>query len=357
MRQLTFIKPGKFEWHDVAAPKLAADTDAIVKPIAVARCDLDLYIASGFVNYPGPFAFGHEAVAEVVDAGPKANVKPGERVVVPFQLSCGRCDPCRRGYTNTCQAFAPRAAYGLKPTSGTEYGGALAERMYVPFADHMLVRLPPNLDPVAVASAADNVPDGWRAVAAHLKARPGANVLVVGGLAQSVGLYAAGAAVSLGAGRVLYLDDDPVRRAAATKLGATAEPMNLAERRGKTTVATGGSPLALSGSTEQFDITVEACGNADALDFTISSTAPNGVCTSVAIHFGPTPIPLTKMYGKGITFITGRVHARADLPAVLDCCANGHFHPERITSRVVPFTQSIDAMTDAGPKLVFTNDL
>ena len=159
MRQLTFIKPGKFEWHDVAAPKLSADTDAIVRPLAVARCDLDLYIAAGVVPYPGPFAFGHEAVAEVMEAGPKANVTPGDRVVVPFQLSCGRCDNCRRGFTNTCAAFAPRAAYGLKPTSGTEYGGALSERMHVPFADHMLVRLPSGLDPVSVASAADNVAD------------------------------------------------------------------------------------------------------------------------------------------------------------------------------------------------------
>jgi alcohol dehydrogenase len=188
-----------------------------------------------------------------------------------------------------------------------------------------------------------------------LKARPGANVLVVGGLAQSVGLYAAGAAVSLGAGRVLYLDDDPVRRASAMRLGATAEPLNLIERRGKTSIEAGGSPLAMRSGTEQFEITVEACGTADALDFTISSTAPNGVCTSVAIHFGPTPLPLTKMYGKGITFVTGRVHARADLPAVLDLCASGHFHPEQVTSRVVPFLQSVDAMTDPGPKIIFTN--
>jgi alcohol dehydrogenase len=357
MRQLTFIKPGKFEWHDVAAPKLSSDTDAIVRPLAVARCDLDLYIAVGAVPYPGPFAFGHEAVAEVMEAGPKANVKPGDRVVVPFQLSCGRCDSCRRGYTNTCSAFAPRAAYGLKPTSGTEYGGALSERMYVPFADHMLVRLPSGLDPVSVASAADNVPDGWRAVAAHLALRPGANVLVVGGLAQSVGIYAAGVAVSLGAGRVLYLDDDPVRREAAAKLGATAEPTNFSERRGKPAQAAGGSPLALRADQEQFDITVDASGNADALDFTISSTASNGVCTSVAIYFGPTPVPLTKMYGKGITFITGRVHARASLPEVLHLCKHGHFHPELITARVVPFSEAPEAMTDPNPKIVFTTDL
>ncbi len=344
MRQLTFIKPGKFEWHDVPAPTLDADTDAIVRPLAVARCDLDLYIAAGVVPYPGPFAFGHEAVAEVIDAGPKAGVGKGGRVVVPFQLSCGRCATCRRGHPNTCEAYPPRAAYGLKPASGTEFGGALSDLMYVPFADHMLVRLPKGLDPVAVASAADNVPDGWRAVAAHLKARPGANVLIVGGLAQSVGLYAAASAATLGAGRVLYLDDDPVRRAAAQRFGIDVQSLSLAERRERK-------------PPEQFEITVDAGGNPEALDFVISSTAPNGVCTSVAIYFTPTtPVPLLKMYGKGITFITGRVDARAGLPDVLERCADGHFHPEHITSRVVPFAQAAEAMTDSGPKVVFRND-
>jgi threonine dehydrogenase-like Zn-dependent dehydrogenase len=141
-----------------------------------------------------------------------------------------------------------------------EFGGALSDFMHVPFADHMLVRLPEGLDPVAVASAADNIPDGWRAVAPHLKVRPGANVLVVGGMAQSVGLYAAGAAVSLGAGRVLYLDDDATRRAAAERLGATAEPLALAERR-EQAKANRGSMHPAAGGLEQFEITVDASGN------------------------------------------------------------------------------------------------
>ena len=130
-------------------------------------------------------------------------------------------------------------------------------------SEDLLVRLPSGIDPVAVASAADNVPDGWRAVAPHLKERPGANVLVVGGLAQSVGIYAAGSAVACGASRVLYLDDDQVRRAAAARLGATAEPLNLAARRGASK-GEGGSPLALRGGPEQFEITVDAAGNAEA---------------------------------------------------------------------------------------------
>jgi alcohol dehydrogenase len=355
MRQLTYIMPGTFEWQDVAAPKIENARHAIVKPLAVARCDLDLYIATGFAPYPGPFAFGHEAVAEVVDAGDAAKVKPGDRVVVPFQISCGTCVACKRGFTNSCTSVPMRSAFGLKPTCGHEWGGALSDLMLVPFADHMLVKAPASLDPISIASAADNIPDGWRAVAEPLKQFPGANVLVVGGAAQSVGLYAAGAAVALKAGRVLYLDDDAGRRKAAAAMGATAEPLNLAERTAKPKAAPGGSPLArLASASEQFEITVDASGDPAALNFVVASTMPNGICTSVAIYFGETtPMPLLRMYGKGIVFHTGRVQSRPHLPAVLDACAAGHFHPEHVTARVVKFAEAGNAMTDPGAKIVF----
>jgi threonine dehydrogenase-like Zn-dependent dehydrogenase len=355
MLQLTFVKPGNFEWRDVPAPKIENARQAIVRPLAVARCDLDFYIATGFAPYPGPFAFGHEAVAEVVEVGDSANVKPGDRVVVPFQISCGTCTPCRRGFTNSCSSVPMRSAYGLKPTCGHEWGGALSDLMLIPFADHMLVKAPANLDPISIASAADNIPDGWRAVAGPLKQFPGANVLIVGGAAQSVGLYAAGSAVALKAGRVLYLDDDPGRRKAAAAMGATAEPLNLGERTAKPKGAATGSPLAkLSSASEQFEVTVDASGDPAALNFAVASTAPNGICTSVAIYFSETtPMPLLRMYGKGITFHTGRVQARPPLPDVLHACAAGHFHPEHVTARVVPFAEAADAMTDPAAKIVF----
>ena len=340
MRQLTFLEPGRFEWQEVSAPAIRAATDAIVRPLTVARCDLDLYIALGVVLYPGPFAFGHETIAEIAEVGDAVPLKPGDRVAVPFQLSCGRCGTCGRGLTNSCEAYPFAAAYGLKPTSRTEFGGALAERMFVPFADHMLLPLPDGIDPVTAASAPDNIADGWRAVGPHLKSRPGATVLVLGGLAQSVGIYAAGCAVALAAGRVLYLDDHPERRARAAALGARAEPLALAEGR---------EPK------DQFDIVVEAAGDADALAFAVRSTAPNGALTSVAIHLGETTaIPLTRAYAKGLTFHTGRVHSRAVLPEVLSCLQHGALHPEHVTHRVVHFSDAIDAMTDPGPKVVFT---
>lgn len=341
MKQLTFIKPGTFEWHDVTYPAIKAATDAIVRPLAVARCDLDLYIATGFVPFPGPFAFGHEMVGEIVDAGDAAGVTPGQRVVVPFQISCGQCTSCKRGFTASCEAVPPYSAYGLGG-GRVEYGGALSDAIRVPFADFMLVPLPEGVDPVTAASAADNIPDGWRAVAPQLAEYPGASVLVVGGLAQSVGLYAAGAAVALGAGRVLFLDDNSANRDRALAMGSEAAPLALSEGREPT---------------DQFEIVVEAAGTPDALAFAIRSCKPNGVVTSVAIHLGhTTPVPLTQAYYRGLTLHTSRASARKWLPDVLHCIACGKLHPEHVTHLVLRFADAADAMTDNGPKLIFTPD-
>lgn len=338
MQQLTFVKPGSFEWREVPMPKVGGERHAVVRPLSVARCDLDLYIATGVVPLPGPFAFGHEMVGEVVDAGEHAGVSPGDKVIVPFQISCGECAPCRRGLTGSCAAVPPYSAFGLGG-GRVDYGGALSGGVLVPFADFMLVPLPQGVDPLAAASAADNIPDGWRAVAPQLTEYPGGSVLVVGGLAQSVGLYAAGAAVALGAGRVLYVDDDAGRRARAIAMGAAAEPF------------AGREP------SEQFDIVVEAAGSAEALGFAIRSCAVDGIVTSVAIHLGATtPVPLTQAYYKGLRFQTSRASARNWLPDVLHCIACGKLHPEHVTHKILPFADAAEAMTDTGPKLIFVPD-
>lgn len=339
MEQLTFIKPGQFEWRDVPAPQVLAATDALVRPSAVARCDLDLHIATGGVPFPGPFAFGHEMVGTVVAAGEAVPHAPGTRVIVPFQLSCGRCDNCLRGWTNSCSQFPPFASYGLAARGRSDFGGGFSELVHVPFADHMLVPVPENVPDEVAANLSDNVSDGWRAVAGPLAERPGARVLVVGGLAQSVGLYAAAAAVTLGAGEVIYLDDDAERRAVAAKLGARAAPLALAER---------GRP------DDQFEVVVEAAADAAALAFAVQATAPNGVLTAVSMYFdAATPVPLTQAYYKGITIHTGRVQSRAVLGDVLACVACGRHDPGPVTHRIARFADAPEAMAEPGTKLVF----
>jgi threonine dehydrogenase-like Zn-dependent dehydrogenase len=339
MRQLTYVGPRKLEWWDVPTPRVQSDADALVSPLSVARCDLDLYIAQGHPAFPGPFAIGHEMIGVVTEVGDKAGVRIGDTVVVPFQLSCGRCDECALGFTNTCREYPRRAAFGLAPSCGREFGGALSESVRVPYADHMLIPFPAHLDNVHFASIADNIPDGWRAVAPHLKARPGARVLVISAQAQSVGLYAAGLAVSLGASEVLYLDDDDGRRQRAARMGARTEPLNLPRE-----------PL-------QFEITVHAMADESTLRFGLLSTVPNGVFTQIGMFFSDeVPMPLRSLYARGIAFHTGRVHARAELPGVLAHCERGGFDASAVTSRVVNFSDAAEGILDPSPKIVFVND-
>lgn len=318
MRSLVCTGPGELEWQDVPAPALEADGDALVRLTAVATCDLDDALIAGETPFPLPVAIGHEGVGEVVEAGDGVrSASPGTRVSIPFQVSCGECDRCRRGRTGNCRSVRGTAMYGFGAVGGG-WGGFLSDLVRVPWADHMLVPIPEGISSEAVASASDNIPDAWRAVGPPLQREPGGPVLIAGGAGSgSIGLYAAAIAVALGAESVTYVDADPSRRATAEGFGAQAEDVG-ADRLGP------------------FPVTVDASGDAAGLALALASTAPDGICTSTAIYFGePVAMPLFEMYLKVVTFETGRVHARPLIPAVLDLAAAGGFDPGAVTSRAV----------------------
>jgi threonine dehydrogenase-like Zn-dependent dehydrogenase len=343
VRQLEITGARSVRWNEAAAPALTGDGEALVRPLAVAMCDLDAAFLSGVVPIGEPFPLGHECVASVLEIGDAVRgVVPGDVVVVPFQISCGRCAACVAGRTGNCETVPRGSAYGMQPLGGP-WGGALADVLRVPFADAMLVPLGGGLDPVAVASVADNVPDGYRAVAGPLAAAPGADVLVVGGWARSVGLYAAACAVALGAERVVYADVDPGRLERAAAVGA--EPLALP-------VSDDGAP-AWPAKLGRFPVTVDASGHHGGLHAALRSTAPDGNCTSVAIYFEPaTPLPLLEMYTRGCTLHTGRCHARALIPEVLALIAGGRLDPTLVTSAVIGFDDAEAALTEPPTKLV-----
>ena len=340
MQQLTYVGDRRFEWQEVPVPALEGVDDALVRPIAVATCDLDTGIAQGIAPLPGPFAFGHEFVADVVEIGNGVtSVQPGDRVIVAFQINCGRCERCRRGLTASCSSVPARSSFGLAPLS-REWGGALSDLVRVPFADAMMVPVPDGIDPVAIASVSDNVPDGWRAVAAPLRVNPRAPVLVIGGAgAGSVGLYAVAAAIALGSEHVDYVDTDPARLRVAEQLGASIIDGPIQSRYGP------------------YPITVNHAANHEGLLAALRSTAPGGICTSTSIYFETeTPIPLLEMYGTGVTLTTGRVNARALIPEVLDAITAGTLHPERITAAVVPWESAAEALATHTHKTVIARD-
>jgi len=329
--------PGTVRWEDVDAPSLDSDEAALIRPLTVATCDLDVGVLRGSYPAPGaPYALGHEGVAEVVEVGDAVRtVAPGDRVVVPFQISCGRCDRCRAGRTGNCAAHPPLSTYGLGAMGGHQWGGLLTDLAAVPHADAMLVPVPDGLDPVAIASASDNIPDGWRAVGPLLAAAPGADVLVMAGPVgpHSIGLYAAGLAVALGAGRVVYHDEDEARLGIAAALGAETQD---------------GPPPRKVGA---FPVTVNASGTEDGLRCALNSTAFDGVCTNVSVYLDDPAVPLLAMYSRGCTLHTGRVHSRPAIPEVLDLVRRG-FDPARVTSTVVGWDDAAEALADPPMKLV-----
>ncbi len=312
-------------WVEEASPALNGPAEALVRPLLVACCDLDVAVVRGQAPLGGEWAVGHEGVAEVVDIGDDVTiVKPGDRVVVPFQLSCGGCAACRRGLTGSCTSVPQRAMYGLGPVAGFDGGGFLTDLVRVPFADAMLVTVPPGVDMAALVSASDNLADGWRAVgpyAAELSALDPADrrVLVLGGL--SIGLYAAAVAVALEI-EADYVDTDPERLAIAARLGA--QPIDWRPDG--------------SGLKPSYPITVTTSPTVEALHTGLRSASPGGVCTDTGVFFGNlTPLPLLEMYSTGVRFVTGRVMARAALPHVMRLVEAGSLNPAPVTSQTVPW--------------------
>jgi threonine dehydrogenase-like Zn-dependent dehydrogenase len=310
MRQLTYEEVGRYAWRDVPEPQLTAPEQALVRPLVVACCDLDVAVAHGRLPLPPGYAVGHEGLAEVVAIGDDVTgVQVGDRVVVPFQISCGACRECRRGVTGSCGAGPLMAMYGMAPIAGRDGGGFMSDLVLVPYADAMLIPYPDAADPVAIASLSDNIPDGWRTVgpfAGELNALDPADrrVLVMGRL--SIGLYAAAIAVALGA-HVDYVDTDAQRLAAAEKLGAVAHDAAKPDK-----------------SWEPYPVAVHTTSDPALLAATLRATWPDGACTDTGIYPEyKVEMPLLPMYTRGVRFITGRVSARTVIPRVLELLAGG----------------------------------
>lgn len=345
MRQLNYLGTRELAWLDVPRPQLGDDASAIVRPLVVSTCDFDGAVIAGLARLRGPVPLGHEGVGIVEEAGKRVTrVHADDRVLIPWKIACGTCTLCRRGFTAQCETVGPEDAFGWGPSSA-ERGGFLAEAIAVPFADFMLRVVPEGADSVAVSGVADNISDGWRAVGPHLAARPGGSVLVAGKAGPgSIGLYAAGIAVALGARRVCYADNDATRLQIAKHLGT--EP--LAIRDGE-----------LAEMDERFDVTVDASGDPAYLAALLRLTGRGGVCTSVMgmlYRHGDVPFPVYEMYRRSVTFVTGWAHTHTIMAEPLELIASGRFDPRPVTTAVVGWDDAIAALIRPFTKLVIARE-
>ena len=348
MRALQAAPGGRLRWRDVATPPPPPPDGAIVHPIAAATCDMDCPLALGATLFALPLHLGHECVAEVLSVGERvATVRPGDRVVVPFQISCGSCAPCRAGWTGSCTAVPPISMYGFGLLGG-HWGGAFSDELAVPYADAMLVSLPDRVAPEAAASVADNVCDAYRHIAPHLPALlqrdPDAQVLIIGALrtrmlfSASLPLYTGLIARALGARDVTLADARPGVRAHAQRLGLdTLHPRQLRRRPAASLVV---------------DCSVSGLARA------LLSTAPDGVCTSAGTLHRSARIPILQMYARNVTLHVGRAHVRTLIPEVLELIVDGRLDPQAVPATVAPLDEAPGALREhflgGGVKTILT---
>ncbi|MEW6252787.1 MAG: zinc-dependent alcohol dehydrogenase, partial [Planctomycetota bacterium] len=215
----------------VPDPELVNPRDAIIRVTSSAICGSDLHLYDGCV--PGMRAgdiLGHEFMGEVVEVGRSVrNLAPGDRVVVPFTISCGRCWFCEHDLFAACDNSNPNAAaleklYGRSP--GGFYGyshlfggyaGGQAEYVRVPFADVGPIKVPGGLRDEQVLFLGDIFPTGFQA-AEQANIKPDDTVAVWG--CGPVGQFTIRSAFFLGADRVVAIDRVPERLSLAARCGA-----------------------------------------------------------------------------------------------------------------------------------------
>lgn len=341
MRQLVYTGARSVEWREAPDPAITSETGALVRPIVVSTCDMDAIALSGLIRFRAGTPLGHEGVGRVVDVGSAVTtVVPGDLVIIPWQISCGQCGRCRRGHDAYCEAVPDGSCYGWG-RHVERWGGFFADLIEVPYADHMLVALPPGMEPAHASGLSDNLVDAWRAVVPPLQENPGGRVLIVGGVVRdggSIGLYAAAFAVDAGAREVVFVSHEPHLRDQAERLGATS------------VVAQPDYP-----DCGYFDVTVDTSGSAEGLAFALGSGGPYSTCTCTAgaVHRGAPPhLPVYEMYMNNVSLRTGWVSTRAVMDHAMERVSHRAFDPTVIAS-THSFEDAVEALAEPFTKLIF----
>jgi threonine dehydrogenase-like Zn-dependent dehydrogenase len=232
MRANCWFGTNHLEVEDVPDPKILNPRDAIVRITSTAICGSDLHLYDGFIpTMKRGDVLGHEFMGEVVEVGSAVtNLAPGDRVVVPFTISCGHCAQCERGMYSLCEnsnpnawmaekmwGYSPCGIFGYSHMLGG-YAGGQAEYARVPFADVGPLKVPDDLSDEQVLFLSDILPTGYMA-AENCNIQPGDVVAIWG--CGPVGQFAIKSAYMLGAERVIAIDRFPYRlRMASERAGA-----------------------------------------------------------------------------------------------------------------------------------------
>jgi S-(hydroxymethyl)glutathione dehydrogenase/alcohol dehydrogenase len=362
VKAVVFHKPKDVRVEQVPEPKLEHPRDAIVRVTSTAICGTDLHIFNGLFRQTQPLTLGHEFMGIVEEVGRGVdNLHPGDRVVVPFPVACGQCWFCSHHLPTACANSNPdhdgQVGGIFRQRGGGLFGytdlyggaGGQAEVVRVPFADYGPRRVPEDLADEQVLFLTDIFPTGWAALDwAQLK---GGETVVVFGCGP-VGIMAQKAAWLQGAGRVIGVDIEAYRLAAAKRTAASevidasdVDPVDvirdITHGRGADVCvdAVGmGAASRADGSTDRSRL---PAGSTSALAQAFAAVRRGGTVTIVGVY-GSThgDFPLGLMVDKALRVRAGQAPVHNYIDHLLSLIQKGAVRIDDIISHIMPLSDA-----------------
>ncbi|KTR87082.1 zinc-dependent alcohol dehydrogenase [Leucobacter chromiiresistens] len=354
MRAMTYRGPYQVRVENKAEPRIEHPNDAIVRVTRAAICGSDLHLYHGLIpDTRIGHTFGHEIVGVVEAVGPSVeSLSPGDRVMVPFNISCGSCYFCARGLLSNCHNVNPNATaiggiYGYSHSAGG-YDGGQAELVRVPFADVGPAVIPDWLSDDDALMLTDAFSTGY--FGAQLGEIAERETVVVLG-AGPVGLAAARSAWFMGAGRVIVVDHLDYRLEKARTF-AFAETVAIGDHRDvvvemKRLTDGLGADVVIDAVGAEADggvlqhVTAAKLklqgGSPVALNWAIDS-ARKGGRVAVLGAYGPLPsaIRFGDAMNKGLTIRANQAPVKRQWPRLLEHIRNGDVHPGELLTHRIP---------------------
>lgn len=369
MLAMNYRGPYRIRVSQKPYPKIEHPEDVIVKVLRSCICGSDLHIYHGLVpDTRVGSTFGHEFVGEVVEVGSEVTkLKAGDRVIVPFNISCGKCAFCKQELYGNCHesnssATAVGGIFGYSHTAGG-FDGGQAEYVRVPYANVGPTIIPEGMDLDDAVLLTDVVPTGYQA-AEMGGIKKGDTVVVFG--AGPIGIMAARCSWLFGAGRVIIIDHIDYRLEFA-KNYAQCEAYNYNEI---------GDPVLFCKKTTDWlgaDVCIDAvgceakgdpmqtvtgvkmmvqAGSATALHWAINSVKKGGIVSIVGVY-GPTDnlVPIGNVVNKGITIRANQASVKRLLPKLISHVQSGILNPKGIITHRIPLEEIADAYRIFSDKL------
>lgn len=363
MKALVWMGKRKVEVQNVGDPKILRPRDCIVKITSTAICGSDIHLFNGYIpTLEKGDILGHEFMGEVVEVGSQVKkLQVGDRVVVPFTISCGKCAHCSRQQFSVCDntnpnwhmaetmmGFSPAGIFGYSHMTGG-YAGGQAQYARVPHADVGPIKIENDLPDGKVLFLSDIFPTGYMAAEA-CDIVPGRSVVAVWGCGP-VGQFAIRSAFLLGAAKVIAIDAVPERRAMAEAAGAFTLDSGM-EVMEELKVLTGGR-----GPDASIDaVGMEAHGSAYdqvkqtlkmetdrpfALRQAIRCTRKAGVVSVPGVYGGLLDkMPFGAAMNKGLTFRMGQTHMQKYMRPLLKLIEDGKIDPSFVITHRVPLSKA-----------------